>query len=926
MHDQLRHRLLGWWAGIISHWPGWILAIALLLALAAVAVTVSQLSFQSNRNDLISEDIDWNQRFIHWRSLFPGKDDIIIIVETHDPATGAADDETAARARALVNELAERLEASDAVVEVVWGFDQSAVHPRSVRLLSMDAFEAQLAEVGAAGPLLESATPQALIRQGLAQADGDETDEDPAQAQAGLEAFTQLIRGFTHRMQTQTDETVDLMQFAAPGMSPAEWEYLATPNQRFLIMQVVPREDPGALSPIGRSIGEVRRLLREVGRDYPDVAFGTTGVAVVETDETAAATADSTKASILAVVLITLLLVAAFHSLRMPLLLMIALMIGIAWSFGFLTLAVGHLQVISVIFAVILLGLGVAFGIHLITGFELHRHRHPDSEEGFRATMRETFESVGPGIVTGAFTTAAAFSTTLLTDFRGVAEMGLIAAGGILLCLLAMVSVFPALLRLYKRKHKHFVRLESRTFHVFEERWVSPFTRRPKLTLAIAGVITGLSLVAVSQLRFDYNLVELMPHNIESVEWQRRIADDGEQSIWSAVSVANSLEEARMLTRQYQAMGSVDGVGGIGMLFPRDEDEKLSLIRDVQAQVGAAAEQALAERVPETPTDEPSLVEQLRSLQLSLPFVQAQLPPALRPTLRDTSAAINEFVTTAQALPADERERRLNALQRDYDRWREQTAQLVSATLDDGPMQLTDLPAEAIGAYVAERDGQQWFVLEVYPRLPEDVTDPLNPRVLGPFVTEVQAVDPEATGAMVQLYLSGDLIWRSYLLAGGLALSAVLVLVWVDFRSIRDAALTLVPVAAGFAVTFAIMWLVGLNINPANIMVLPLMFGIGVDAGVHMLHRYRQDPTRRPLGLAGGTGKGITLTSFTTMIGFGSLMLAQHRGIAGIGFVLSVGIGMTLLACWTIVPAWLELRTRAEQSKSKGKQPHAQPG
>ncbi len=155
---------------------------------------------------------------------------------------------------------------------------------------------------------------------------------------------------------------------------------------------------------------------------------------------------------------------------------------------------------------------------------------------------------------------------------------------------------------------------------------------------------------------------------------------------------------------------------------------------------------------------------------------------------------------------------------------------------------------------------------------------------------------------------SGELIRTSYQSAGVAALVVVFVLVWIGMRDLRDALLCLAPVAVGFALTFGLMWLVGMQVNPANIIVLPLMFGIGVDSGVHMLHRYRQEPAASPPGLTHGTGKGITVTSFTTMIGFAAMMLARHRGIQSLGFVLTVGLALTLLACWTVVPACLRLR------------------
>jgi hypothetical protein len=118
------------------------------------------------------------------------------------------------------------------------------------------------------------------------------------------------------------------------------------------------------------------------------------------------------------------------------------------------------------------------------------------------------------------------------------------------------------------------------------------------------------------------------------------------------------------------------------------------------------------------------------------------------------------------------------------------------------------------------------------------------------------------------------------------------------------------PAGVGFALTFGVMWLVGQRVNAANIIVLPLMFGIGVDTGVHILHRYRHYPTTRPLGLSHSTGKAVTVTCLAAAIGFGSLMISSHRGMVSLGFVMATGILLTMLACWLVLPAWLELRAR----------------
>ena len=249
-------------------------------------------------------------------------------------------------------------------------------------------------------------------------------------------------------------------------------------------------------------------------------------------------------------------------------------------------------------------------------------------------------------------------------------------------------------------------------------------------------------------------------------------------------------------------------------------------------------------------------------------------------------------------------------LQIAYHNWRTITAKRIEIALDGKPLTPKDLSPKLLEPYIADLgQGNFKYALEIHPKLPNDgsVSGVLDPQFLPVFMQQLEQIDPSVTGVIAQVYRSGDLIKRSYINAGYLALIAVFILVLLDFRSIGDAILCLIPVAVGFAITFGVMYLANMKINPANIIVLPLMFGIGVDAGVHVLHRYRHDPSARPLGLTHGTGKGITITSLTSMIGFGVMLLGQHRGIQSLGFVMFVGIGMTMLACWTVMPAWLEI-------------------
>ncbi len=925
MGSELRLKVLRWWAGLVSRRPGWVLLIATAVGVGSVAITVGQLEIQSDRNALLSPDLGWNQDFEHWRTSFPGDEDLYVVVDSGPLTGGRHRLDRVVQAKALVDELGQALMEDEHVELAVWGFDRSRFSPRTLRLLPTEPFEEQLRQIAEAKLLLVSPDPQRFIHQVVVKLQQRSDGADEQQVAQALQRLTHLVWAIGRALETPADQRPSFGQMAQAGsQSLGGREYLASPNGRLFFIRVSPRKTAGTIQALSEALASIRSLIKGVSAKYPQIQAGLTGIDVVEADETQAIIADSAKASVIACVLIALVLVGAFYSLWTPLLAIAALLVGIAWSFGFLTLAVGHLQVLSMVFAVILLGLGVAYGIHLISRIELVRMRYSEGTAGLADAVTDSFQTVGPGILTGAITTSAAFGMTVFTDFRGVAEMGLIAAGGILLCLLAMFSVFPGLLSLLAANRRRFEPVQARRVHLFKPQWVMPFARRPRITLTVAAALTAVSLAAASQMQFDYDLMRLYPRGVDSVRWQQRITEDGGQSIWAAVSIVETLEQARQRKQQFQALDKVGEVGGIGLLFPEDESQKIQQIERVRRALGDALPIALGEQPqPSDGRPLPDLATQLTAMRLLVHAAATrQVPETIRPHLERLGRAISSVVAASRRLDGPQYEAAMSGLISEYQQWRYQTAQQIDQALDTSPLTPADVPGELLRPYMANRGHHRGgYALEIHPKLPPDdpsVDSPLDPDFLPGFIQQLEQVDPHVTGVVAQIYRSGHLIWRSYYKAGWYALAVVFVLVWLDFWSWRAAVLCLVPVAVGFAATFGVMWSVGLSIDPANIIVLPLMFGIGIDAGVHMLHRYRQDPQRRPLGLARGTGKGITITSMTTMIGFGSLMIAKHRGIAGLGFVMTTGIGLTLLACWTVVPAWLELRAKSHTSEAAG--------
>lgn len=928
MHEKLRHRLLVWWAGVISTRPRTVLAVALLVAAASIALTAARLEFQSNRNDLISDELEWNRRFIRWQDTFPGAFDLVVAIDSA-PDAGAKSDPSAAPVTALVDELGEALAASDHLDRVVWGFKAEEFSPRAARLLPVDQLRATLEQVAKAEPMLTHASLAELFGGfgAMMRANAEQKDDEHAIA-ADIGELTSLVDAIGAALNTPADRPLDFarfMQGGAGGLSAeGQWQYLQSANERMFFIRITPRRDVTLLNALEPAIADIRAAIAAIAPKYPAYEVGLTGIEVVENDETEAATVDSAKSSAVAVVLITLLLFAAFHSVRGPVMAMGALLIGVAWSFGFLTLSIGHLQVLSVVFTVILLGLGIAYGIHLSSAYELTRHQHPDDVAGFAATLRRTFEAVGPGVVTGAVTTAAAFMTTIFTDFTGMAEMGLIAGAGVLLCLLAMFSAYPALLRLFKHRHADVRPMVDRNVHFFEERWVMPFVRYPKVTLILTGVVAvAAGLWVGTHMRFDYDLLKLQPPNMPSVQWAQRITRDAGESIYCGVSVVTSMEEARDRAKAFAAKPSVsDRFTGVGLLIPSHEEEKIAMLTAAREKLAPALAAAASDRPSEAegsagpsgsagPFDPTSsigkgeLLSQLGAMKLSLQVAMVtKMPDVVRAALGGVQRSLDAAAKIAAGLDDETRAARVARLEAAYAEFRAKATEQINAMLDTSPLTLEDMPAELMRSY---RDDQGRLVLEVHPILGDDQS-PLDSAFLHQFISDMKSVDPDITGVIVQIYESGSLIKNAYIIAGVWALVVVFAFVLVDFRSFNDALLSLIPVAIGFTLTFAIMRFAGMTINPANIIVLPLMFGIGVDSGVHMLHRFRMNPDDQPPGLTHGTGKGITITTYTTVIGFACMMIASHRGIQSLGFVLSVGVLMTMFACWIVMPAWLRLR------------------
>lgn len=881
MHERIRDNLLAAWGRSVAAHPIATLAICMPLVVASVLLTVTRLEFHADRSQLIDPDISWNKLYADYKSNFPRYDDVIVVVEG-EPGDAAIDQ--------LTRTIAQRLQGDPRIAEADAGFDTAKAGPKFFFVADREGFDKALGELAEARDIAEAPNANAALGTLLAGLGAGEGD---------AERLDQLDR-FLAPYLAAANGGAPNFDFLLPTQS--RWQPFAGANGqgRLRYVRVSLPEGHRGVNLLGPTLKWLRHQVGEIvaASPVPNAAWGVTGIPAIESDETSQAIHDSTVASVLAIVLITLVMFVAFRGLTVPLLAAISLMVGMVWSFGWLILAVGHLQLLSVVFSVILLGMGIDFALLYVSRLELVKDEH----DSLASATARVYRRVGPGMVTGAVTTAAAFAATAFTNFKGMAEMGIIAAGGIVLCLIAVLSVFPALLALTGRWKQIIRRRPGGETASFARGRLDFIDGHPVAVLVAAGLIVAGLAWSATRIGYDPNVLNLQSAGVESVQWESRIVDEDARSVWSAVVLADQ-QDAADLVHRLQGVKGVSGVGGMGMLYPSDLDERLARVTEIRG------------HAPPPPVAKEGMAELLPQLALVQAGIRARIdsaPADVQPRMQATADAILRAIDRARHMSEPQRGEAWGKLNAAFTRAAGGLGQWAAEALADRAPGLADLPPVLRRMWVGA-DGS--WLLMVYPDADPQHRSILHPDRLSEFVGNLRealfATGVPVIGAPVQIYESSELIKREYIKAAGFAIAAILVLLFLDFRRLSDALCAMAPVTVGFVGAFGIMAAIKAPLNFANIIVLPIIFGIGVNAGVHVVHRWRLEPFGKPKGLSGATGRGITLTMITTMIGFGCLMIAQHRGIRSLGFIMVIGLGVTLLACYTILPAILRLRRTA---------------
>lgn len=700
----------------------------------------------------------------------------------------------------------------------------------------------------------------------------------------------------------QVHATVDKLLFGD--------EYMLSYDKNALLLMAIPNftlMDRGLLM---AGANGVQEIINDMKDDFPDVEAGMTGDVARERDEQVYAARSFQYSTIIALFFILILLIFSFKMWVAPVLAVVNLIVGLIWGMGAAWLAVGELNMVTSMLTIVLLGLGIDFSIHLISGFTERRAEGESIDD----SMKKTFLKSGKGILTGGFTTACAFLALLISQSRGMKEMGIVTGLGLLSVLLATMLFLPVLLvfrerRLEKKiKRKNIHRKKQDISFRFLGKTASWLSKKYVFTVIGSIIVTGLLVWYGVNIKYDYNYMNLEPQGVESIELMDTVMEKFDFSMEYAMVMANSVEESRSLSEEFKELGTVAFTDDISAYLPSKNQQKKRIprIKEVKNKIEEASVKTGLES-----DDISRLEEEINRLEMNVIEIQDmaflggqdKVDNKCKQIVGDPEkpGSKNIIQELKKYLEKDGIVEGLSEFQTYFSPYFKENVIQMSST---EAIELEDLPEFIKDKY--SNKSMDKFLVTIFP-----ATSPWkNPEALNRFSDDLERVTKEVTGlppvfrAVIKIFARDG---RNAIL---LTLVIVFLLLYADFKKLRYALMAMIPLACGIFWMVGLMHLIGMKLNFINVIGLPLIIGIGIDDGVHIMHRWRHEGKGKIFTVFSSTGKAIMLTSITTMFAFGSLIFSIFRGWASFGGALAVGVGACFLTTVFILSGILGLIER----------------
>ena len=854
-----RTSLIGRLVAFSAARPWLVLLLGLALSLAALLYTSRHFAMTTDTAELISTDLEWRQREIAYDAAFPQQEDLIVAV-----IDGATPEIAESAAASLTAALREKPGLFRSVRRPDGGpfFDRNGL-----LLLPLEEVQATTEQLIRAQPFLGPLAADPSLRGVLGSL--STALEGIARGQAGLGDIAPAATALASSFEAVLAGRPAFFSWRAliSGTSPGPRE-----TRRFVLVQ--PVMDYRALQPGAAGSAAIRDTARQLNLDPAHgVTLRLTGPVPLADEEFASLAEDAglvTGAMVLALVGILWM---AVRSIRFVLAILATTILGLIVTAGLGLLATGRFNLISVAFIPLFVGLGIDFSIQFSVRCLAERMAHPDLREALATAGR----GVGRSLALAAAAIAAGFFAFLPTSYIGVAELGVIAGLGMGVAFLLSVTLLPAMLVLMRPPAGGRAEFGYAALAPMEH----ALHRHRRGVLLVAGLAALGSIALLPLVRFDFNPLHLRSPTVESMSTMADLMADPDRTPNTISILLPSPAEADALARRLEALPEVSRTVSLNSFIPARQEEKLALVQDAAMLIGPTLEAV-------QPAPPPTDAELVRSLT----GTAAALRQAATGTGQDEAAArrladaLDRLATGSPAQRAAASEAVIAPLRTLLG----QTRALLSA----GPVARADLPPELVADWTA-RDGR--VRLEAYPQ-----GDPNDNAVLRRFSAAVQAVVPEAVGVPISIQAAGNSIVTAFLQAGALSAIAVILLLAFVLRRAHDVTLAMLPVLLSGLLTLATCAALDLPLNFANIIALPLLFGMGVAFNIYFVVAWRAGEHDL---LQSSLTRAVVFSALTTATAFGALWLSNHPGTASMGRLLMISLGWELVVTLVFRPALL---------------------
>jgi hopanoid biosynthesis associated RND transporter like protein HpnN len=830
--------------------------VGLVLAGAAGVYTAHHFAINTDINKLISSNLDWRQRDQQFEKAFDRDHTILAVVEAPTPEL------TSSAAAALEQKLKGDKTNFSSVQALGSG---EFFEKNGLLFLPLDQVRQTTSQFEAAAPLIEIMAGDPSIR-GLTGA-----------LETGLAGVRrgQLTLDGTARPFTEIAQTVE--EVLSKGDATFSWRQLMsekplTDADKRAFIEFKPILDYQSLQPGKGASDAIRQAAADLdftGKYRARVRL--TGPVPIANEEFATVQEGAVVNGIGTVIVVLFILWMALHSAKIIFAVFVNLFIGLAITTAVGLMMAGSLNLLSIAFAVLFVGLGVDFGIQFSVRYRSERFKNDDLSQALEEAARRSAVPLS----LAAMATAAGFLCFLPTDYKGISELGEIAGAGMLIAFLSSITVLPALLKLLNPPG------ESEPVGYAFLAPVDHFLEKHRVL-----IIVGTLLVAVAGLpllyfmKFDFNPMNLRDPKAESIATFLDLRKDPNTGANAIDVMTNSEADARKIEERLEKLPEVLRVISLHTFVPDDQPAKLKLIAQGAKTLNTALN---PDSIDATPTD----AENVDSLKGSV--------ASLRKTAGDGKGA----GATASRRLADALEKLANASEDVRNKTQAIFVTPLQVVLDQlrnalqaQPISLKTLPPELVGSWKT-KDGL--MRVEALPR-----GDPNDNDNLRRFAGAVLTAEPTAIGGPVSILKSGDTVVKAFIHAGIYALLVIGVLLWITLRRITDVLLTLVPLLVAGAVTLEICVLIGLPLNFANIVAMPLLLGVGVAFKIYYVTAWRSGRTNL---LQTSLTRAIFFSALTTATAFGSLWLSSHPGTSSMGKLLALSLVTTLAAVLLFQPA-----------------------